>query len=377
MPRIFSLVVEPAEYTQDLIDNVYCPLGIEYAYVHSETSAAPAGREKLGVVLSRKSFLSRLIYLVRQLIRHDVLIVNGYVGQTQVLCIMLNVLFFRKPFAIESDTELRVPSSMLKRRLKKAWLGFLFSRSYCYGFPAGRYKHKELFVYYGMPDDRIIVMPMVVNGGKFRKRKIPRGDGDSFNFGVVGRLVSLKQVDKVIAAFANVIRAVGGGRRCELHIIGDGPECCRLKELAEGIGNVHFHGALYGEEKIDIYSQLDVVILFSCHDQWGFVVNEALAASCPVIVSDGVGCRHELVEKFVPLLNGVDVAPAPIKMGPTGYVCNRNDCEQLAQRMEQLMLDVVGHRAMSENASWRSEYWSLSLYIEQFKRFISIVERRV
>jgi glycosyltransferase involved in cell wall biosynthesis len=45
-----------------------------------------------------------------------------------------------------------------------------------------------------------------------------------------------------------------------------------------------------------VYRLADLVVLFSARETWGLVVNEALACSRPVLVSDRVGCARDVVE---------------------------------------------------------------------------------
>ena len=101
--------------------------------------------------------------------------------------------------AIDSDTELRIPGNKLKRLFKWLWLHFLFTRKYCYGFAGGNYGHKDLFRHYGMTEERIFLMPMMVDNAKYSRNDVSRPH-EPFRFGYLGRLVSIKQVDKVIEA---------------------------------------------------------------------------------------------------------------------------------------------------------------------------------
>ncbi|MFO7628551.1 MAG: glycosyltransferase [Prochlorococcaceae cyanobacterium] len=47
------------------------------------------------------------------------------------------------------------------------------------------------------------------------------------------------------------------------------------------------------------YGQASAFVLASHSDQWGLVVNEAMAAGLPVLVSDACGCAIDLVEHGV------------------------------------------------------------------------------
>ena len=70
---------------------------------------------------------------------------------------------------LDSDTQLNIPSSFFKRVLKKTVLRFLFKNKRVYGLAGGNKSHKELFRYYGMKEERIFLMPMMVDNSKYLK----------------------------------------------------------------------------------------------------------------------------------------------------------------------------------------------------------------
>ena len=46
----------------------------------------------------------------------------------------------------------------------------------------------------------------------------------------------------------------------------------------------------------EFYSNAKVFLLFSKSDQWGLVVNEAMASGLPCIVSTECGCYEDLIK---------------------------------------------------------------------------------
>jgi glycosyltransferase involved in cell wall biosynthesis len=55
------------------------------------------------------------------------------------------------------------------------------------------------------------------------------------------------------------------------------------------------------------YRQASALVLASLVDQWGLVVNEAIAAGLPALVSSGCGCAADLIE---PGVSGLTFDPA-------------------------------------------------------------------
>jgi glycosyltransferase involved in cell wall biosynthesis len=82
-----------------------------------------------------------------------------------------------------------------------------------------------------------------------------------------------------------------------LVIVGDGEERSRLEDLcrAHNLTDVRFAGFRNQTELPRFFDLADVFVLPSRHEPWGLIVNEAMSAACPVIVSTDVGCHPDLV----------------------------------------------------------------------------------
>jgi glycosyltransferase involved in cell wall biosynthesis len=68
---------------------------------------------------------------------------------------------------------------------------------------------------------------------------------------------------------------------------GDANYIENLTQSANDIGNVHFVGAKYNEEKWDFLRSADVMVLPTYSENFGIVVAEALAVGLPVITTKG------------------------------------------------------------------------------------------
>ena len=114
----------------------------------------------------------------------------------------------------------------------------------------------------------------------------------------VGRLVSIKGVDRLLKAFVGVSAAL---QNVILMIVGDGPEKENLISLASTLGiydKVVFTGRLEGPELYACYLLGDLFVLSSHYERYGAVVNEALLAGMPVIVSSTAGASELIIEGF-------------------------------------------------------------------------------
>lgn len=135
----------------------------------------------------------------------------------------------------------------------------------------------------------------------------PRTEVKSFLY--VGRLVEVKNLRMLIEVFNQF-------PELNLNVIGFGEQEAELKQLAKE--NVHFLGAVDNKQLTSYYQQADVFILPSNSEVWGLVIEEALNNGTPVIVSDKVGCRDDLVTE------------------ETGLVFNAGNHESLTQAIVKI-----------------------------------------
>jgi glycosyltransferase involved in cell wall biosynthesis len=104
-------------------------------------------------------------------------------------------------------------------------------------------------------------------------------------------------------------------------LAGDGPLRSELEQMAKHIGiggAVHFAGHKNSSGLVPYYAFARCFVLPSRREPWGLVVNEAMAAGLPVIVSNRCGCTEDLVEDGV---NGFVFDPA--KDGQLAYAMTR------------------------------------------------------
>jgi glycosyltransferase involved in cell wall biosynthesis len=81
---------------------------------------------------------------------------------------------------------------------------------------------------------------------------------------------------------------------------GDGPLRTDLEAEAHTLGIAHsvrFLGFMNQSNLPAVYRSSDVLVLPSEYEAFGLVVNEAMLCGCPVIVSDRVGARFDLVRE--------------------------------------------------------------------------------
>jgi glycosyltransferase involved in cell wall biosynthesis len=150
-------------------------------------------------------------------------------------------------------------------------------------------------------------------------------------FVFVGRFVDKKNLFGTLEGYARYV-ALAGTEPRRLVLIGAGGAEPALRQLAAERGVaalVDFPGFLGAEAVSRALAGGLGLVLVSVEEQWGLVVNEALALGLPVIVSDEVGARDLLVRNLV-----------------NGFVVESNCPDAMAQAMLRLGADESQWKAM-------------------------------
>lgn len=165
----------------------------------------------------------------------------------------------------------------------------------------------------------------------------PAPEGAPFaqrHFAIVARLVPKKNVAMALEAYARYCRVVGPSAR-ELHICGSGPLESALRQRARelGLAKAVFRGFVQAPDVAATLAASLALILPSTEEQWGLVVNEALAMGLPVLCTSNVGARDLLVRTEI-----------------NGFVIEPDNAEGLARLMQRLGDDEALWRRLAEGS---------------------------
>ncbi len=133
-----------------------------------------------------------------------------------------------------------------------------------------------------------------------------------------------KGLDHMIKAVALLRES---GLPISYHIVGDGPDAARLRQIAAATGvaaDVVFHGRVSDERLRSLYAECDMFVLASGAEGFGIVYLEALAHERPVIGADAGG------------------VPFFIRQGATGWLVPYGDPQALANCIRDRTLDPEG-----------------------------------
>ncbi|MCM1291730.1 MAG: glycosyltransferase family 4 protein [Bacteroides sp.] len=349
MIRVFAILQEPASYTVDRNRAVYDKLGIDYCYINN-TSEAKSGERKTDCLsnLNDRELHAKLNAILSN---YDIVIMNGYTGKVFRCLYKLNK-HHKRIIGIDSDTQLRIPGNPVKRLVKWMWLSTVFRNKHYYGLAGGSSSHKDLFRYYGMKEQRICLMPMMVNNEKFTRKETSPCKEAGFRFLYVGRIIEVKNIPVMLDAF---VKAFGNCGDVELRVVGKGELLDCYKNKYKQFSNIDFAGPKYGDELVREYHQASVFVLPSLSEPWGLVVNEAMAAGLPVIVSNQVGAAHDLVE-------GHD----------SGFIFPYAEVDKLSECMQRLVNDKELYDKYASNATdFMKNHWNYDLYTKCLLDFIN------
>jgi glycosyltransferase involved in cell wall biosynthesis len=217
-----------------------------------------------------------------------------------------------------------VPASFMAKLLERIIL-----RLHVSGFHTVSEASREDLVRFGVDSGRISVITNGIDQTDYDKiEAATRSDPPSAVF--VGRLVFYKNLETVIQAFMNVVRAIPDA---QLEILGDGPNREKLMREAEPIrANVHFAGRVSQEEKIRTIKQSSFMVFPSILEGFGISAIEAFACRKPVLVSD-VRPLSDIV------IHGRD-----------GYVISPFNVSEWSKRMTELFEDPSKASKMGDDA---------------------------
>lgn len=236
----------------------------------------------------------------------------------------------------------------------------LFDAALVGGRPQRRY-----FASLGLPEHKIFTGYDAVDNDYFaREAEKVRADATAWRhrYGLparyflnLGRFVAKKNLETLIRAYRRFLCAAPS-TQTHLVLVGSGDQESSLRTLCGELRlpvtdhgdtrnqadesappGVHFCGFRQIDENPVFYALADAFILPSIREEWGLVVNEAMASSLPVVASETAGCAEDLLEAGCP--EGVpDSATADSRIRKNGFVFDPRSPGALAEIL--LILDA-------------------------------------
>lgn len=239
----------------------------------------------------------------------DAVAVPGY-SEPFSLAVLCKCRTLGIPVILMSDTHAGSIRKNAVREAAKRKLMSLYQAALVAGSPQAEYL-REL----GFPQQSIALGYDVIDNGHFASSRtvaalpLIRDDIQRPYFFCCSRLVEKKNLPVLIDAFVRY-RSEANSHAWDLVIAGDGPLRPALERRITAspvASNIHLIGHKTYEELPRLYQHAGAFVLPSAVDEWGLVVNEAMAAGLPVLISENAGCSRDLVADGV---NGFTFDPA-------------------------------------------------------------------
>ena len=295
--------------------------------------------EVLPCLIQKFSFLNPTVVFEIAEKNPDVIIVDGYVDVTMQWAYALGkVSKIPVIFWIEGVREPRSFLGLISRPIRM----FFIKEADAIIVP-GRLS-RDYVISMGADKSRVFIAPncidndfFIVHSSKYKKNK----EGLKKELKVnkdkvilyVGQLIERKGVEYLIRAYRKLKQEY---EDVALIIVGSGPLRNQLNYMcnANGISDVHFiESGLKLTDLIKYYSIADVFVLPTLFDVWGFVINEAMACSLPVISTKNAQAAIEM-----------------IRQGENGFVVNEADEEELYSAIKNLLgsgeLEFMGRKSL-------------------------------
>jgi 1,2-diacylglycerol 3-alpha-glucosyltransferase len=295
--------------------------------------------------------------------RPEVVFVPGWMDKTAFTALRWSVRHGVPAVAMSESTEWDARRSVWKERVKRKVVD-LFSAALVGGNP-----HKTYMEQLGIPPERIHLGYDAVDNRFFadaaaevrrhpsevrKKNELPQN-----YFLASARFIEKKNLSRLLAAYARYRELAGksdnGKQKAEvweLVLLGDGPlksDLCRqISEL--GLQRcVRLPGFKQYGDLPSYYGLAGAFIHASTTEQWGLVVNEAMASGLPVLVSKRCGCAADLVQE-----------------GRNGFTFDPYIGEQCAELMLKISasnfpLSAFGSESQCIIAEWGPDRFALGL----------------
>ncbi|MEM0966357.1 MAG: glycosyltransferase family 4 protein [Verrucomicrobiota bacterium] len=219
--------------------------------------------------------------------------------------------------------------------------------------------HKEHFSAFGIPPDKIFTGYDAISNRTFSSGATEAKENAKNRraelklppryFLSLGRMVRKKNLQTLVSAYALFCQSteapvalcfVGSGEtesalQSQAQSLGlrvhEGESLDEQTRLELGSGDVCFYGFRQISENPFFYGLAEAFILPSTKEEWGLVVNEAMASGLPVLVANGVGCAMDLVDHEV-----------------NGYLFNPMDAETLSGFLVDIATNTEKRAAMGK-----------------------------
>lgn len=308
------------------------------------------------------------VHSVLKSIRPDVVVIPGWSDRTALAALQWSIGHC-------------VPAIMMSETtawddVRKTWREWVKSRivKLCSSALVGGQPHAEYIAQLGMPPENVFTGYDAVDNHYFalaadriRQQetqtraayKLPR-----YFFLASARFIEKKNLIRLIQAYAcyRDLASKQNFNPWHLVLLGDGELRPGIEQLVDELklGNsVQLPGFKQYDELPVYYGLAGAFIHASTVEQWGLVVNEAMASGLPVLVSNRCGCSADLVRE-----------------GQNGFTFDPYDIEQMATLMSKLgAMPEQERQKYGKNSQLLIADWGLDAFARGMARAIEVARQ--
>ncbi|MBW4538625.1 MAG: glycosyltransferase family 4 protein [Myxacorys chilensis ATA2-1-KO14] len=264
-------------------------------------------------------------------VQPDAIAIMGYFRPSMLMALMWGAWTGKARILFSATKEDDAPRRWWQEQVKRTILK-QFQAALVGGNPQKRYLTKL-----GMLPEQIVVGYNVVGNDAFHPSKIrslPPPIARPF-FLSINRFIPKKNLSNLISAYAAYSQQAGS-QAWDLVLCGDGQLRPQLEQQIAELGlsdRIHLPGFLQQDELLPYFAHAGCFVHASTQEQWGLVVNEAMAAGLPVLVSNRCGCFEDLV------IEGIN-----------GWGFDPDNIEQMTGLMVKMSSEMVDAEAMGTAA---------------------------
>ena len=306
----------------------------------------PGGAEALSPV--RLFFAARRFFRDQQI---ETVLLPSYSPATS-LAVLLAAMSCRARLIMMNESHAGTERAKGWKRTLKRWLVGRFHAALVGGSPQKRH-----FMNLGMDAEKIFTGYDAIDDEFFARetdRIRQNSEGWRMRLGLprryilsLGRMVEKKNLGCLVVAYTKLRKRLGDDAPA-LVFVGSGDQESSLRSQAIELGlkvaeagksensagaDVIFYGFRQIGENPAFYALADCFVLPSLWEEWGLVVNEAMACGLSIVVSQSVGCAEDLVWH-----------------GENGFRFAPTDSEDLADSLANLIADPIRRKKMGENS---------------------------
>lgn len=230
--------------------------------------------------------------------RPDAILVYGWAYQSHLK--VIRYFKNRMPVYFRGDSTLLNEPSGLKKLFKSIFLKWVYNHV-DHAFYVGT-NNKAYFKRYGLHDRQLTFASHAIDNSRFSNnhesearalRAALNIDKNDIFVIYAGKFDPVKNVELLLTAFIDINKP-----HIHLLLAGNGIVEGQLKSKAKksrSAENIHFLDFQNQSYMPVLYQAADLFCLPSVSETWGLAINEAMACSRAVLVSDKVGCAVDLV----------------------------------------------------------------------------------